>query len=384
LQVLQSTYDIAVIGAGSFGSWIAWHLRRAGRSVLLLDAWSPGHSRASSGDESRVIRMGYGADEVYTRMGIRSLDLWRSVFRETGQPLFCETGVLWMARLDDAYSSATRVTLERAGVPFEILSGAELASRYPQMRIADPRVYGIFEPRSGALLARRAVMAVVDDAIRQGVAHSTAMAGPPLRGEVRTAHGEPIHAGAFVYACGPWLPKVFPDLLAKRIYPTRQEMFYFAPPAGDRRFARESLPVWIDFADPRGPYGFPDIESRGVKVGFDRHGEPFDPDTGDRRISAQGLSEIRDFLAERFPDLRDAPLAESRVCQYENSSNGDFLLDRHPEFEHVWLAGGGSGHGFKHGPAVGEYLCGRICGGLPEEPRFSLESKAERQERTVY
>ena len=234
-------------------------------------------------------------------------------------------------------------------------------------------------------MARRAVAAVVEDAVRQGVAYCTEMVQRPTsHGEVRTTAGNPISAQSFVFACGPWLPKVFPDLLANRIYPTRQEMFYFAPPPGDTRFAPPAMPVWIDFADPRGPYGFPDLESRGIKIGFDRHGEPFDPDTGDRRISAQGLAEIRDFLAERFPALRDAPLTETRVCQYENSSSGDFLLDRHPEFENVWLAGGGSGHGFKHGPAVGEYMCRRICDGTPGEGRFSLATKMATQVRTVY
>lgn len=385
LSALQTSYDVAVIGAGSFGAWIAWCLRRTGRSVLLLDAWGPAHSRASSGDESRVIRAGYGADDVYTRMAMRSLDLWRELFDRVGQPLYRQTGVLWMAREDDPYSTATRETLQRAAVPFEILSGPELAARYPQMRLDDPKVYGILEPQGGAILARRGVAAVVEDAVRQGVIYCTEMVQPPSAGgEVRTASGDPIRAATFVFACGPWLPKIFPDLLGNRIYPTRQELFYFAPPPGDTRFATPAMPVWIDFADPRGPYGFPDLESRGIKIGFDRHGEPFDPDTGDRRISAQGLAEMRDFLAERFPGLRDAPLTESRVCQYENTSSGDFLLDRHPGFDHVWLAGGGSGHGFKHGPAVGEYVCGRICDGVSGEDRFSLATKMATQVRTVY
>ena len=187
-----------------------------------------------------------------------------------------------------------------------------------------------------------------------------------------------------MFACGAWLPKLFPQLLGERIYPTRQEILYFAPPAGDSRFSPSRLPVWIDFTDPRGPYGFPDLEGRGFKLGFDRHGPTFDADTGDRQLSAAGLEEARRFLAERFPGLADAPLVESRVCQYENTSNGDFLIDRHPEFANVWLAGGGSGHGFKHGPAVGEYLSARIQDGGAVEPRFSLASKAQTKQRSVY
>jgi len=387
MPLLKSAYDIAVVGAGVFGAWTASHLHRAGQSVVLLDAWGAGHSRASSGGESRVIRMGYGADAIYTRMALRSLALWQDLAERTGQVLFHRTGVLWMAREDDPYSSATRINLEAAGVPMEIVCGAELVTRFPQMRIADSGAYGILEPKSGALMARRGVAAVVEDAAREGMACTVEAVRPPSGGRsarVLTISGETIRAGVFVFACGPWLPKLFPRLLGKRIFPTRQEVFFFAPPAGERRFASPHLPVWIDFTDPRGPYGFPDLEQRGFKLAFDRHGAAFDPDTGDRRVSIEGLAEARRFLADRFPTLADAPLAESRVCQYENTSNGDFLIDRHPDFDNVWLVGGGSGHGFKHGPAVGESASARILKMVPGEPRFSLLAKAETENRTVY
>src|SRR5471030_3246955 len=129
------TYDVAVIGAGSFGAWTAWHLARAGNRVLLLDAWGPAHTRASSGGESRIIRMGYGADEIYTRMAIRSLVQWRELFRRRGEPLFHRTGVLWIARENDPYSMATRDTLSKCGVPLELLSAREMSRRYPQMTL---------------------------------------------------------------------------------------------------------------------------------------------------------------------------------------------------------------------------------------------------------
>jgi monomeric sarcosine oxidase len=384
----MTTYDIAIIGAGAFGSWTASWLRRAGRSVLLLDAWGPGHSRSSSGGESRIIRMGYGADEIYTRMAMRSLAQWQELCRSTGQTLFHRTGVLWIARAGDPYSEASRVTLESAGVGVEILSAEELAKRYPQMVLTDARTFGIFEPESGVLMARRAIAALVEDLMRRGVEYISADIQPPSgRGaldSVRTANGERIRAGTFVFACGAWLPKLFPELLGRRIYPTRQEVLFFAPPAGDQRFSPLCLPVWVDFTDPRGPYGFPDLEGRGFKLAFDRHGVPFDPDSGDRTPGPRSVAEAHSFLAERFPALRDAALSEFRVCQYENTSNGDFLIDRHPELENVWLAGGGSGHGFKHGPAVGEYVSGRILHGAGAEPKFSLSSKAETQKRTVY
>ncbi len=368
-------YDVAVIGAGVFGAWTAWHLARARKSVLLVDAWGAGHSRSSSGGETRIIRLGYGADEIYTRMSMRSLAAWLELFERTGQSLFHRTGVLRLSHDDDAYSVASRATLARVGAPHEIISPAELARRWPQMRLPVPGTYGLFEPESGALMARRAVAAVVDDAIANGVEFAIqSVAWPNPR----------IDAAAFVFACGPWLPKLFPQLLSQRIYPTRQEVFFFAPPPGDASFSPEHLPVWTDFTHSLGPYGFPDIERRGVKLAFDRHGEPFDPDSGSREVSAEQVEQARNFIGERFPALRGAPLTESRVCQYANTSNGDFLIDRHPDHREVWLIGGGSGHGFKHGPAVGEYAAAQILGTAEAEPRFSLASKLESKQRTVY
>src|SRR4051794_13173803 len=166
--------DVAVVGAGVFGAWTAWHLRRAGVSVALVDAWGPGNSRASSGGESRIIRMGYGADEIYTRMAMRSLELWK----ELGRGLFHRTGVLWIGREGHEYTTATRETLQRLEIAMEVLDAGELARRYPQMHFDDSGLYGILEPESGALMARRAVAEVVADAVRMGVRYETTTVVP--------------------------------------------------------------------------------------------------------------------------------------------------------------------------------------------------------------
>ena len=379
---MPETYDAVVIGAGVFGAWTAYHLRASGRSVALLDAYGAGNSRASSGDESRILRAGYGADEIYTRWAMRSRLQWVDLFDEADRPeLFRQTGALWTPALGDRRAMETRAAFENCGVKFEEITATELTSRYPQIRFADERV-GMFEPEAGILLGRRAVQQVLQAAIRDGVVYSQASASPPDGARIQTSGGASIEAGLFVYACGPWLPKVFPELLEGRIRPTRQEVFYFGTPAGDPSFTAARMPVWLDFNDDRNPYSLPDVESRGFKLAFDRHGPPFDPDTGDRIVT--GVDAARAFLAERFPALARAPLSESRVCQYENTSNGDFLIDRHPDYSNVWLAGGGSGHGFKHGPAVGEYLAKLIDGRSPPEPRFSLATKERKAARTVF
>ena len=199
---------------------------------------------------------------------------------------------------------------------------------------------------------------------------------------VKTRSGNAIAADIFVFACGPWLPKLFPALLGDRIFPTRQEVFFFGPPPGDTRFQQPAMPVWVDFAEEI--YGMPDFNGRGFKVAPDRHGPAFDPDTGKRVITAETLARVREFVGRRFPGLRDAPVVLSEVCQYENTSNGDFLIDRHPDFDDVLIAGGGSGHGFKHGPAVGDYVCRLLTTSLEPEARFALDAKPTAQARTVY
>src|SRR6266849_8365301 len=382
----QKTFDVAVIGAGVFGAWTAWHLARRGQQVVLIDAYGPAHSRASSGGESRIIRMGYGADEIYTRWSQRSLVQWKELFAARKQEgLFQETGVLWLSGGDDARFRQTAATLTRCGVPFEQMDVKTLEQRFPQIGLAGITA-GLLEPHSGALMARRAVAAVVEDAVQQGAEYRNAQvlrpAGLGRVQHVATNHGENIAAGQFVFACGAWLGKVFPDVLGSRIFPSLQEVFFFGVPAGDARFAPPALPTWLFQEDEI--YGMPDLESRGLKIAVDRHGERVDPDTQSRLASAEGAAEARRFVEQRFPALCGAPIVETRVCQYENTWNGDFLIDRHPEIENVWFVGGGSGHGFKHGPALGEYVAGQLLDGAAAEDRFSLASKEMVQRRTVF
>jgi sarcosine oxidase len=358
-------YDVAVIGAGVFGAWTAFHLVRRGARVLIVDQHAPANSRASSGGETRVIRMSYGADEIYTRSSMRSLELWRQFFPS----MFHRTGVLVTSGVGDPYLAATRETLTRAGYEFEWLGYSMLRKRFPNIRF-DRGAAAVYEPGSGVLMARRAVQAVVDAAVQAGARYETRRLIDPDR----------KLAERFAFACGPWLPKIFPKVIGARIRPTRQEVFFYGTPPEDRRFAE--MPVWIAFRE--GAYTLPSLDGRGFKLAIDEHGPAFDPETGDRSASPKTMIQARELLKKRFPDLAGAPLLETRVCQYENTSNGDFLIDRHPELDNVWLVGGGSGHGFKHGPFVGEYVAGQVLGGGIAEPRFSLASKGLRKNRTVY
>ncbi len=380
--------DVIVVGAGVFGAWTAWHLLKLGRKVLLLDAWGPAHARASSGGESRMTRTVYGRDEIYTRFAWESLEEWRWLSGRAGMPIFHPTGVLFFFGRREPYVTQSIEVHRRTGIPLQVLERAELTKRYPQLSW-DGVELGLFEPDAGVLMARRAVQTLVQEFVAAGGEYRQASILPPKPDaafdSIRTSAGESLSALRFVFACGPWLPKVFPEILGSRIFPTRQEVFFFASEAGDTRFLPTHLPGWADFNDGDIFYGMPDLEARGFKIAHDQHGPPIDPDSGDRTPSASKVAEVREYMKRRFPALANRPLVESRVCQYENSSNGDLLIDRHPQWENVFLVGAGSGHGFKHGPAVGRYAA-QLTNGTNKnvEARFSLQSKAAQQRRDVH
>jgi sarcosine oxidase len=380
--------DVIVIGAGVFGAWTAWHLLKLGRKVLLLDAWGPAHARASSGGESRMTRTVYGRDEIYTRFAWESLDDWRWLSGRAGLPIFHPTGVVFLFGRREPYVTQSIEVHQRAGIPLELLDRAALAKRYPQIAL-DGVELGLFEHDRGVLMARRAVQTLVQEFVAAGGEYRQAAVLPPQADasfdSIQTSDGAKLSAARFVFACGPWLPKIFPNILGSRIFPTRQEIFFFAAQAGDTRFLPAQLPGWADFNEGDIYYGMPDLEARGIKIAHDKHGAAIDPDTGDRTPSPQAIAEVREFMQRRLPALANRPLVESRVCQYENSSNGDFLIDRHPQWENVVLVGAGSGHGFKHGPAVGRYTAQLVNGSNRNiEPRFSLPSKAGQQRRDVH
>ena len=362
--------SVIVVGAGAFGGWSALQLLRKGAKVSLLDAWGPGNSRASSGGESRVIRATYGPARLQTQMAARSLQLWQENEQRWNVKLFFRTGVLWMAGTDDSYERAAMPLLKEAGVHFARLSIADCAKRWPQINFEGVS-WSIYESDSGYLAARRGCEAVLNAFLKEGGEYRQASATPgPIVGSrmqgITVASGEILNADSYVFACGPWLGKLF-SFLAPVIVPTRQEVFFFGTGAGDLRFTEAQLPVWIDHGK-RLFYGIPGNHWRGFKMADDTRGPVIDPTSMERLISTEGLAAARAYIRVRFPALAEAPLVESRVCQYENSTDQNFVLDRHPETENAWIVGGGSGHGFKHGPVIGE-MVGDAVLGLKGPPR---------------
>ena len=366
---------VAVVGAGAFGGWTALALLRRGARVTLVDAWGAGNARASSGGESRVIRGMYGPDRLYTEWVARAFAIWEESGVRWGERLYRPTGALWMFAGDDGYARASLPLLADAGLPAAEISLAEARRRFPQIDLSG--VSSVFvEERAGYLAARRACRAVARAVAAEGGEVRTVRAEPgaierEAMSPLPLADGSHLSADAYVFACGPWLGRLFPEAVGDRVRPTRQEVFFFGSPAGDGRFDDERCPVWIDFG-PRIFYGIPGNGGRGFKVADDTRGPELDPTSAERAPTPERLADARALLARRFPGMAGAPLVESRVCQYENTPDGHLLLDRHPEAPNVWLAGGGSGHGFKLAPVVGERLAAQVLGNAQPIPQFRL------------
>lgn len=380
-----------MIGAGAFGGWTAFHLRRMGASVTLVDAYGPGNSRATSGDESRGIRSSYGERETWVRLANEAIGKWKEWDAEWTRPfrmqLFFHTGDLILrAEPADRFIVNNRASWDKLHIPYEVLTIDEVRRRWPQIN-CDGMGAALLEINAGVVRARRSCE-VVAEAFRQKggkIVLAQATVGPGAAGRlphVTLDTGETLGGDQFVFACGPWLPKVLPDVMADRLRTPLGRVIYFGTPPGDQRFLFPNLP---SFNFP-GVTGWPGLgpDNRGFRVRGGSGGQggrsplatptdsvpparrapvdpaQLDPDLSTRWVPPEAHEGPRRFLAERFPDLRDAPILATHACHYESSVDRNPIVDRHPGLDNVWIAGGGSAEGFKLGPVIGEYIARRV------------------------
>jgi len=345
--------------------------------VTLLDAWGAGNSRASSGGETRVMRGTYGPHQPYTEMAARALTLWQKYERQWKRRFLHHTGVLWMAAgRDDVFERGSVKMLRQAKIKFQELSSVQMQKRWPQINFEGIE-WGIYEPQCGYLDARTSCQAVAEAFVaKSGKYQRLAVLGNGLESKrlerISLSDGSHLKADRYVFACGPWLGKLFPQTVGKLVQATKQDVFFFGTPPGDSRFSDAHLPVWADHRG-RFRYGIPGSDRRGFKIADDTRGPNFDPTDGERVVSQETLADVREYVGFRFPALKNAPLLETRVCQYEQTPDSHFILDRHPAVENVWLVGGGSGHGFKHGPAIGEMMAELILKDREPEAIWRLD-----------
>ena len=346
--------SVVVIGAGVIGSALALRMAREGWAVTLVDAHEPGHARAASAGDSRLIRYSHGADRWYTRSAWRARSLWREIEEQAGTELLVPAGLVWLARRGDGWEADSERVLAEEGVPARRLDPEEAAGLFPSLSVEDLS-FALLETEAGVLRARRAVRAVVGLARDAGAEVAIGRADP-LR---------PPRADRVVWACGSWLSGLFPEHVLTRV--TKQDYFMFGAGA---EWRTPGVPAWVDYDGAF--YGLGDLDGRGVKVAPDREGEPFDPENGRRAADPEGERAAREYLAHRFPALADAPLIGTRTCQYAVSADSGFIAAPHPEDESAWLVGGDSGHAFKHAPALAERLLAWVSGEEAPDPRFGL------------
>jgi len=364
--------DVVVVGAGVFGIWTAYYLATMGAKVTVVDAYGPGNSRATSGDETRGVRTSYGDKGLWAELWMgwanEAINRWTKFDAEWGREmkvrLFFNTGDLIFRAKPEPFTNRNQELWKKLGIPFGVVKVEDIARDYPVFDLADITV-ALHEPRAGVVRARRACE-VVAEAFRQaggqlllGYASLGERNGSRLQNIKTMGPAATLTADTFVFALGPWLPKAFPELMGQRIRTPIGYVHYFGTPPGDDRFTFPNLP---SFNFP-GVTGWPALsaDNRGFRVRL-RGDTPTDPDLSQRVFDRKKDRLARDFLKARFPFLRTTPLLETRACHYEFSASRNFIIDRHPEFENVWFAGGGSAEGFKFGPVSGEYIAKRVIG----------------------
>ena len=351
--------SVAVVGAGAFGGWTALHLLRAGARVTLYDAWGPGNARASSGGETRITRAAY-VDRIYADLTVRALQIWKEHEKRWNRRIFTPCGVIRLQGPASKDSARFVQTLRDAGVKHEMLSVSAARRQFPQFDFTGIDQV-LWEPEHGMLRARRGCEAVYEAFLAEGGVYEQRQWLP----------ASPPPGDIVIWACGPWLGKLFP--LGKHFRVTRQEVFFFGVPAGERMYQEDRMPCWIDDSSDRFHYyGTPGNDWRGFKIGDDAYGGEFDPDMAERRASDEQLARLREYMRIRFPKMAAAPVIETRVCQYEVTADAHLILDQAPGQPRHWLLGGGSGHGYKLGAAVGELMAQVALEKRAPEPLFRL------------
>jgi sarcosine oxidase len=361
--------EVVIVGAGTFGASLAWWLARAGERVTLVDQFDPGDRRASSGGETRLYRCAHGPDAEYTAMARRARTLWRELEDESGEDLLVECGMAWFAHREDGWEAASARMLATQGIPVERLDVESAAQLYPSFR-GDDLAFVLLEPEGGVLRAEQSVRALAAQAVAHGARIVRGRARPDDAAAV-LEDSTRLEGDIVVWACGPWLAHLFGDLVSLRV--TRQELLFLD---GGPAWRAPDLPGWCDY--DRARTGTTAIDALGVTAATADEGPPIDPDA-ELPDTPTTEPEVRAYLHERFPALERAPLIGARSCRYELTPDTHFIAAPHPALSNVWLVGGGSGHGFKHGPPMAERLAAAFVEGATLPAQFALGGRASSQ-----
>jgi monomeric sarcosine oxidase len=350
-------YDVIILGTGGVGSAAAYQLAKRGARVLGLDRFSGGHDRGSSHGETRVIRQAYFEHPDYVPLLLRAYELWRELEAECGVDLLNQVGLLQVGPSEGAVVRGVWESARLHGLAVESFTPGEILRRFPGFRVPAGSV-GVFEPAAGYLRVERCVLAHLAAAklngaeLRSGVAAQAWHAdGSGVR--VATDQGD-FAAEKLIITAGPWAPHVLAGL-GVPMQIRRKHVYWF--PSSDARYLESSgCPTYL-FELPQGVfYGFPQIDELGVKAAEHSGGAVVaDPLADPRELDAVDLARVESFLADHLPGV-GRPMQHRNVCYYTMSPDEEFLVDRHPQHENVYVAAGLSGHGFKFTSVLGEAL----------------------------
>ena len=359
-------YDVVVIGAGAMGGAAACHLAREGQKTLLLEQFALDHPFGSSYGHSRIIRYAYD-HPAYIEMARKVFPMWADLEAESGEALYMRTGGLDFGRPDWPHFAATRQSMLDQNIYFEELLPDEVTKRFPQFRL-DEDMLGLFQPDAGLVRPSRTVKTLVRLAQQSGADFidncPVTRIEPSTNGvTVHTAH-ERYEAARLVVCAGSWAKTLLESTgLKLPLQPTRQQLLFFE--SDDSRYDASQLPIYI-FWDEVVYYGVGGADGGGFKCAQHGIDAPVTPDAVDRSHDPQYETRVRDFMRKHIPAMAERPMIESRVCLYTMTPDEHFVIDRHPDYPHIAIAAGFSGHGFKFAPLVGRMLARLACGDAVE------------------
>ncbi len=371
---MQRNSEVLVVGAGIAGVMTALSLRRRGYQVTLIDRWEPGHPRASSTDYSRIIRSIHGSDQLYTKWVREARTRWMELQAQMNRSLYVECGALIIATEGRSqWEDSTLETFDKLSVPYFKFDVDELRVRFPQFDFKNV-AYGIYEPESGLLMAHRAVVETASLFQREG--------GRIIRGRVYTddferlyLNGSPLEADLIVVTAGPWLRDLFRRTLGPHLQVVRQNIIYTSTPDSEAMFDCQNMPCWVDHGYQA--YGTSSVEGSGVKAAIAWTEAIIDLDNDDRVVDEATFNRTRLYLQNRFPKLVNQKAVDQKACQIAMTSDTHFIVDFHPEYDNVLIAGGCSGHLFKHGPVFGDFVAGVGLKEYGADQRFKLGTRSK-------
>ena len=361
-------YDVMVVGAGSMGMAAGYFLSKSGKRTLLIDSFNPPHNKGSHHGDTRIIRYAYAEGEEYVPLVLRAKELWNDLEKATGRLLFLQTGVLNVGQEKSDFIQNIITSSKTYSLPLEVIDSKEIRKRWPGISLPDEYI-GCFESAAGVLKSEDCIDAYRELAVEEGATIVTNSRVKDMsvhdNGVTIKTDKETFTADSLVVTAGAWAGSLLSELgLQLPLSPVRKTFAWFE--ADDNLYHHKEFPAFSFETGIGLYYGFPSINGSGLKVGRHDGGNAINPDElipgfGER---AEDEGDLIQFLHTFMPGKK--PLKYGKTCIYTLTPDEKFVIDLHPNYAHVAIAAGFSGHGFKFSSAVGQVLSQLIISGKSE------------------